>query len=156
MHVVEDKPHGVIAHGLHLDDRHVPLAANGLAFGGRMPLHFRARAHDAQIFGREFERLAAFKGDAERPPVLFESYLRRPGLGAHAALLSPHPRPSKKREPGSRANASAPGPRIAFRCASCVRGGGAMTLSQREIQIAEQSLSATKYGFLLALAFCTS
>src|SRR5260370_15520161 len=57
VHVVENEPRRVIADWNDFDNRDVLLARDGLALVGRMALHLRPRALDAQIFRAEIERL---------------------------------------------------------------------------------------------------
>ncbi len=79
MHVVEHEPHGVVPDRLHLEDHHLALAGDGLAFIRVMALHLRARALDAQILGGQREGAAALERDRERAPVLGEPDFRGPG-----------------------------------------------------------------------------
>lgn len=58
MHVVEDEADGVIADRIDLDDLDILLARHELALLGMMALHFRARALDPQVLGRQLETLA--------------------------------------------------------------------------------------------------
>jgi hypothetical protein len=76
--VVEHQPHGIIADRLHLQDRHVLLAGNGLALVRRMALDLGARAFHPQIFSRKIEALAVFESNRQGPAVLVQAQLCRP------------------------------------------------------------------------------
>jgi hypothetical protein len=84
MHVVENKPHGIIADRLDLHDRDVLFAADSFPLGCRMPLHFGARAHHAQIFGGEIEGVSRVKGYSKRVAFLLEADFGWPRILCHA------------------------------------------------------------------------
>ena len=104
MHVVEDKPHGVIADGMNLDDLHIALSGHELTLLGMMALHFRARAFDAEIFRRQIEPFAIFEGNDQLAAILAEADFRRP-IPLHGVIcrhFTPPPGPDTgARPPGA-------------------------------------------------------
>jgi hypothetical protein len=78
VHVVESKPHRVIADRMHFEDLHIPLAADRAPLARRVALHFGARTAYAQIFGGKIEALTAVESDAERRSILVQSQFCRP------------------------------------------------------------------------------
>jgi len=61
----EAQQHGVVADRLDRVDVHVALAADEHALSRPVPLHFRARRMDAQVFRRQPEALAVIERDLE-------------------------------------------------------------------------------------------
>ena len=94
MHVVEFKPHRIIADRLNFQNHHIPLARNGLALVGRMALHLGARTFHAQIFRRQREAAAALESNRQRLAVLGKAQFGRPrGLGSSHSYESFPSRP---------------------------------------------------------------
>ena len=96
MQIVEDEADRVIADRIHLQDGDVLLARDRLALGGRMALHFGARASHPQIFGRKIEARASIEDDRQRLAVLMQAQLDRPrrlGAVAHQTPVARWPRP---------------------------------------------------------------
>src|SRR2546422_636396 len=99
MHIVEPDPDGIIADRIDGKNGHITFAANRLALGFGMALHFGGGTGHPEQFGGEIERLAVVKGDPQRAAVFRQANFDRPRHRhvrcAHAALQPRSPRTDK-------------------------------------------------------------
>src|SRR3984885_5118341 len=77
--VVEHDLDCVIANRLDRDDGDILLARDKLFLARRMPLHFGARALDAQPLGGQSDRLAVIEGDLKDAPLVHRRNIAWPG-----------------------------------------------------------------------------
>ena len=79
---VEGEAHRIVPDRVDFQDHDVALPRHGFALVRRMPLHFRARALDPEIFGRKLKPLAAVERNREGLAVLAQAKFGRPSLRA--------------------------------------------------------------------------
>jgi hypothetical protein len=78
VHVVEPYSDGIIADRIDGKNGHITFAADRLALGFGMPLHFGGRAGDPEQFGAEIEGAAVVKDNAQRAAILRQAKFDRP------------------------------------------------------------------------------
>src|SRR6187431_186893 len=78
MHVVESQSDGIVADRIDGKNGHITFAADRLALGFGMPLHFGGRAGHPEQFGRKIEGAAVVKGNAQRAAILRQANFDRP------------------------------------------------------------------------------
>ncbi len=67
MTIVENEPHRVVADRLDAGHLDIFLAHLQYALSGAMPLHFRRRRQDTQVFERQLESIAVIECDDNLP-----------------------------------------------------------------------------------------